>query len=818
MSFYGTSFYELKEYFKRFLFQNGSDEPITFEPNDIFDGLKQKSDHWIRFDKGQEELPDGSTADILLISHNIPNKEDVDTGGLRFYSQLEDAYETELDKKLSVFFASRYHNKIVDLINHYKQSEEIEIGHTFTDDQLDIYNELIMKEVGINLRTPEGLDLINSYYLNYFEVVYDNDNSTLYPKGPYKFYTNDKIIQYALEFLNPGTIATLPDFDIDKKGHMVFRGNKVFTFPDNVIGFVDPNTNEIIKVSPKDAVDGDGSYVLFTGNDYIEFTFNELTGALQINHKIGKTDDGIEREFATPKYYNNIQEAIDALTQEGITDSEGNEYTADTFKEKIQSYRSGNILQIPNFKYDKYGHMVQDDIEPYNYLRLDMADSYQIVNFTITFDEGWELVGDEEGTENDNTDLMELSIYKKRVPELMPYISSIETVFNVACDNKTRLKLIQTGITEFWIDNVQGEPIMFIRGESSAFNTGSLALFAFQTQVVSSYESAAAAEGINGAVIVTLGYTDYENYEEPGLCNHTYEEIISYLEMGKMVLCYDVTTKQYYVPYGEGFNHKIWGDYIGFSSITNKDDNDEPGGGKDDGAVPPKSWITSTKIIIPSTSKLSEEGILADVKGTQQFYIKIVDYNLGAKINDFIDTGYKAIDKFKEDGQKAIDEFIIKGDNMIQYYIDNVDEIVEQTVIEKMAPLRFTSGDNITLDIIQQVINRGASVYYDSPDHGLVALSSFTDTSAIFSTNKIENGVLTIYTYTLDANGNITPQTHEVATSRLLPIGGVVGQMLMINTNGIPEWTSFLRIDTSDDNLIQYNNNGTWEPVSASWA
>ena len=89
MSFYGTSFYELKQYFKRFLFQNGTDEPITFEPSDIFDGLKQRSDYWIRFDKGEEELPDGTSADILLISHNLPNKEEYEIGGLRFYDKLE---------------------------------------------------------------------------------------------------------------------------------------------------------------------------------------------------------------------------------------------------------------------------------------------------------------------------------------------------------------------------------------------------------------------------------------------------------------------------------------------------------------------------------------------------------------------------------------------------------------------------------------------------------------------------------------------------------------------------------------------------------
>ena len=856
MSFYGTSFYELKQYFKRFLFQNGTDEPITFEPSDIFDGLKQRSDYWIRFDKGEEELPDGTSADILLISHNIPNKEDVETGGLRFYQHLEDAYETELDKKLSVFFASRYHNKIVDLINKYKK--EIAVGHTFADEQLDIYNELLMKDVGIDLTTPENAELITSYYVDYFEVVYDTDNSNVYPKGPYKFFTNDKIIQYALEFLNPGVVATIPDFDIDKKGHMVFRGNKVFTFPDNVIGFVDPNTKEVIKVSPNDAIEGDGSYVLFEGNDYIEFIFNEQTGALQIKHKKGYNGDGVGRQSAIPKYYNNIQQVIDALTQEEIKDPEGNSYTIDTFKEKIQSYRSGNILQIPNFSYDEYGHMIQDQDDPYSYLRLDMADSYQIVNFIIKFDEGWELVGDEEGTENDDTDLMELSIYKKRVPELMPYISSLETVFNVACDNKTRLKLIQAGVNEFWIDNVQGEPIMFVRGDSSVFNTGSEALFAFQTQVVSSYESASATEGINGAVIVTLGYADYENYEEPGLCNHTYEEIISYLEMGKMVLCYDVTTKQYYVPYGEGFNHKIWGDYIGFSSITNKDDNDEPGSGKDDGAVPSKSWITSTKIIIPSTSKLSEEGILADVKGTQQFYIKIVDYNLGAKINDFINAtkdfinngqeainnfntnsnneltkfinnGQEAINnfntnsnneltKFINNGQEAINNFNTEGSNMIQYYTNNIDQIIIDKVAEKVAPLYITSVELATLQQIKDGVKVGADIYYQNENGINIPLSGLSNNQAIFSINTITNGVLTIQTYTINSIGELTTQTHEVATSRMLPTGGTVGQMLMINANGIPEWTSFLRIDTNDDNLIEYNNNGTWEPVSASWA
>lgn len=695
MSFYGTSFYELKEYFKRFLFQNGNDEPITFEPNDIFDGLKQKSDHWIRFDKGQEDLPDGSTADILLISHNIPNKEEVDIGGLHFYSQIEDVYGTDLDNE-------------------------------------------------------------------------------------------DKIIQYALQFLNPGTIATLPDFDIDKKGHMVFKGNKVFAFPDNIIGFIDPNTNEIIKVSPKDAVDGDGSYILFSGNDYIEFTFDELTGALQINHKIGENNDGIDRKFATPKYYNNIQEAIDALVQEGIKDSNGNEYTADSFKEKIQSYRSGNILQIPNFKYDKYGHMVQDETEPYNYLRLDMADSYQIVNFTVTFDEGWELVGDEEGTENDNTDLMELSIYQKRVPELMPYISSIETVFNVACDNNTRLKLIQAGITEFWIDNIQGEPIIFIRGESSAFNTGKeLDKFAFQTQVVSSYESAAAAEGINGAVIVTLGYTDYENYEKPGLCNHTYEEIVSYLEMGKMVLCYDVTTKQYYVPYGEGFNHKVWGNYIGFSSITNKDDNDEFGGGKDDGATPSKSWITSTKIIIPSASKLSEEGILADVRGTQQFYIKIVDYNLGAKINDFIANGQEAIESLSttldERIAKVIKDITITSDDMNKALQDLREEFAPYLVLDSQT-------NSSTLSNIKQASNNGNNVYYNSPK-GLLLLSSLHENYATFTYNAISDAGIEFTIYTLNSNGNITSNTYTLNKNQILPTGGSNGQVLVMTNNG-PQWTT----------------------------
>lgn len=807
MSFYGTSFYELKQYFKRFLFQNGTDEPITFEPSDIFDGLKQRSDYWIRFDKGEEELPDGTSADILLISHNIPNKEDVETGGLRFYQHLEDAYETELDKKLSVFFASRYHNKIVDLINKYKK--EIAVGHTFTDKQLDIYNELLMKDVGIDLTTPESAELITSYYVDYFEVVYDTNNSNIYPKGPYKFFTNDKIIQYALEFLNPGVVATIPDFDIDKKGHMVFRGNKVFTFPDNVIGFVDPNTKEVIKVSPNDAIEGDGSYVLFEGNDYIEFIFNEQTGALQIKHKKGYNGDGVERQSAIPKYYNNIQQIIDALTQEEIKDPEGNSYTIDTFKEKIQSYRSGNILQVPNFSYDEYGHMIQDQDDPYSYLRLDMADSYQIVNFIIKFNEGWELVGDEEGTENDDADLMELSIYKKRVPELMPYISSLETVFNVACDNKTRLKLIQAGVSEFWIDNVQGEPIMFVRGDSSVFNTGSEALFAFQTQVVSSYESASATEGINGAVIVTLGYTDYENYEEPGLCNHTYEEIISYLEMGKMVLCYDVTTKQYYVPYGEGFNHKVWGNYIGFSSVTNKDDNDEFGGGKEDGAVPPKSWITSTKVIIPAASKLPEDKkeTIADVVGNQQFYFKIVNYNLGAKINDFIGKGDLAIDEFKN-----------KGDTMINYYKNNVNSIVEEIVKNKVQPFYITNVELATLQEIKEKVSVGADIYYQNENGINIPLSGLSDNQAIFSVNTISNGVLTIQTYIINSIGELTTQTYEVATSRMLPTGGVVGQMLMINANGIPEWTSFLRIDTNDDNLIEYNNNGTWEPVSASWA
>lgn len=834
MSFYGTSFYELKQYFKRFLFQNGTDEPITFEPSDIFDGLKQKSDHWIRFDKGEEELPDGTSADILLISHNIPNKEDVETGGLRFYDTLEDAYETETEKKVSRFFKSVYHEKVVKLINDYKKTTKID--DSFTNEALDSAIKNLFKDVEIDLE--QDIEIINAYFTDYLKINVLINNGTTY----YINKSNDLIIEHILNLINPNTIASLPDFDIDKRGHMIFKGNKVFTFPDNVIGFIDPNTNEVIKVSPSDAIQGDGSYILFEGNDYIEFVFNEQTGALQIKHKKGYNGDGVERQSAIPKYYNNIQQVIDALTQETIKDPEGNNYTVDTFREKIQSYRSGNILQVPNFSYDEYGHMIQDQDDPYSYLRLDMADSYQIVNFAIKFTHDWTLVDDTEG-------LAELSIYQRPLTpnynwetgedcNLSNYINSIETVFNVACDNKTRLRLIQAGINEFWIDNIQGTPVMFVRGEASAFNNKENdKLFAFQVQVINSYESAAAAEGINGAVIVQLGYNGKKDYSDYGVCSHTYDDIINHLEQGKMVLCYEPGNGNYYVPSGRGFNDPLLGNYITFTRVSNKNnfgetkdltglnldtlisqpDNWVPivtngtfDASNDSNIESKESWISSIKVVIPQgLSAPPENTIINDVLGLNYIYFRVVDYNLGAKINDFVGKGDLAIDEFKN-----------KGDTMINYYENNVKSIVEEIVKNnnKIQPFYITNVELATLQEIKDKISIGVDIYYQNENGINIPLSGLSDNQAIFSINTITNGVLTIQTYTINSIGELTTQTHEVATSRMLPTGGKAGQMLMINANGIPEWTSFLRIDTNDDNLIEYNNNGTWEPVSASWA
>lgn len=838
MSFYGTSFYELKQYFKRFLFQNGTDEPITFEPSDIFDGLKQKSDHWIRFDKDEEELPDGTNADILLISHNIPNKEDVEIGGLRFYNTLEDAYQKDIEKKISRFFNSIYHKEIVKLVNNSKKNYEL--GVTFVNETLDFQIYALFKDIKIDL--TKDIEIINTYFIDYLKITALNvDEETGCPKGPYVNNSNDLIIENILSLINPDTIASLPDFDIDKRGHMIFKGNKVFTFPDNIIGFIDPNTNEIIKISPKNTVKGDGSYILFSGNDYIDFTYNENTGALQINHKKGSKGDGIERKSTIPKYFNNIQEAIYILSQEGIRDQKGEEYTSETLREKIQSYRSGNILQIPNFSYDEYGHLIQDSDNPYNYLRLDMADSYQIVNFAIKFTHDWALVND------DTEKLAELSIYQRSLTpnsnwetgedcNLSNYVNSIETVFNVACDNKTRLRLIQAGISEFWIDNIQGTPVMFVRGEASAFNNQENdKLFAFQVQVINSYESAAAAEGINGAVIVQLGYNGKEDYSDYGVCSHTYDDIINHLEQGKMVLCYEPGNGNYYVPSGRGFNDPLLGNYITFTRVTNKNnfgetkdltglnldtlisqpDNWVPvvtngtfDASSDSNIESKENWISSIKVVIPQgLSAPPENTIINDVLGLNYIYFRVVDYNLGAKINDFIGKGDLAIDEFKN-----------KGDAMINYYEENVKSVVENIIKDKIEPFYITNVELATLQEIKDKVSVSADIYYQNESGINIPLSGLSDSQAIFSINTISNDVLTIQTYIINSIGELTTQTYEVATSRMLPTGGITGQILMINTNGIPEWTSFLRINTNDDNLIEYHNNGTWEPVSASWA
>jgi hypothetical protein len=139
-------------------------------------------------------------------------------------------------------------------------------------------------------------------------------------------------------------------------------------------------------------------------------------------------------------------------------------------------------------------------------------------------------------------------------------------------------------------------------------------------------------------------------------------------------------------------------------------------------------------------------------------------------------------------------------------------------VAEKVAPLYITSVELATLQQIKDGVKVGADIYYQNENGINIPLSGLSNNQAIFSINTITNGILTIQTYTINSIGELTTQTHEIATSRMLPTGGVAGQILMINANGIPEWTSFLRIDTNDDNLIEYNNNGTWEPVSASWA
>lgn len=752
MSFYGTSFYEFKQFFKRFIFENKDGTSYTFDPQDLFDHLKQKGDHWIKFSKSKETLADGSEDDILLISHNLPDANNATHSGLNFAGDYD------------IFDVNTGHaDLIAQYINPQKQNDgelarqkEIEellnsIFYTCNITDINTVNQYL-NYLGIKAEEiSQGIEINTSTD----PITGDHITTTkrwLTPLGPFENTRHDLVDEIHIgdiEVLKPGTVASIPEFDLDTTGHIVLKGNKYFTFPDSVIGFIGPD-GEIIKVSASD--NSDGSYIYFTGNGYIDFSFDEKTGALSINHKEGNDAD-VQRASATPNTFENIEAVVEYLNLlQDLEDSLlGVEPRPDITKEetekKIQSFRSGNVLQIPNFKYDRYGHMVQDDEEPYNYYSLDMADAYTVKNFTTVFDaiitedelkegkSGWVLVQNYE------------NLYYKEVDYLSNLIYSNETIFNTACDNVTRLILVDKGIEEFWVDNEQGKAIMYVRGDLESI-LDPKEEYAFQSQIVNSYKASSLPLGINGTVIVFLNEkVAVSQNEATGICTHTCQEIVDYLSAGKTVLCLDKTTHEYYVPLQEIKNEN--GDTIQF--VFAKTSNDG------------KNNIVSTKVIIDGN----------------QAYIKTLDF-------DF-------------------------------------DETIEKIVKEKALVFHFNQADTTTLKKIQDIVETGGNVYYVNNEDVNVPLSSLNKTQAIFSYNAIKNGKLTIYTYIVDNSGKIAVGEYLVDASSMLPAGGEKGQILMLDDNGIPQWTHFLKVDTTDDNLIKYYNKNSeesdkWEVVSASWA
>lgn len=744
MSFYGTSYYEFKQFFKRFIFKNKDDTQVVFDPEDLFDHLIQKGDHWINFSEGEESLPDGTKDKILLISHNIPNNEEAIRSGLRFFGDYD-------------LFEHTNHEYIISLVNLWKdkKTELTEIKDELEEKLNTLFYDCKTNDENVVQHYLDFLGIKAEEIIQNTEAIIDSqgDSKTIYWKsaiGPF-LNTNYEQIEYIadedIEIIRPGTIASIPNFDLDAKGHIVLKGNNCFTFPDTVIGFIGPD-GEIVKVGASD--NPDGSYVYFTGNGYIDFSFDSNTGALSINHKEG-SDADIERTSAMPIYFNTVQDVIDYLNKqlEEQKKEEGDNIEFEPLTKedvKIQSFRSGNVLQIPNFKYDKYGHMVQDSEDPYNYYSLDMADAYTIKNFTVVFDKiitkeqlrqgesGWVLY---QGYED---------LYYKEIPFLSQMAYTDETVFNTACDNITRLILIDKGINEFWVDNEKGKAIMYIRGDlSSILNPEDE--YAFQVQIVNSYNASNLPLGINGTVIVFLSEITASSPEEAtGICSHTCQEIIDYLSIGKMVLCLDKATQEYYVPYkiskdvSDDLSHVI------FTKVTNTEDDN----------------IVSTKVTI----------------NNNQAYIKSVHYNFKSAISNSIN--------------------------------------------QAIAPFIVSITDETTLHTIESAARSGVSVYYKQ-NSSLIPLSTVSQDYAIFTANIIENGVLKIYAYIVDNEGKVTTKDYSLSSSQMLPSGGTKGQILMINDNGIPQWTDFLRINTNDDNLIEYYNaNSTetnkWEPVSASWA
>lgn len=744
MSFYGTSYYEFKQFFKRFIFKNKDNTQVVFDPEDLFDHLIQKGDHWVKFSEGEETLPDGTKDKILLISHNIPNDKEAIRSGLRFCGDYD-------------LFEHSNHGYIISLVNLWKgkKTELTEVRDELEEELDTLFYDCKTNDENIVQHYLDFLGIKAEKIIQNAEVITNSqgNSKTIYWKsaiGPF-LNTNYEQIEYItdeeIEIIKPGTIASIPNFDLDAKGHIVLKGNNYFTFPDTVIGFIGPD-GEIVKVGASD--NPDGSYVYFTGNGYIDFSFDPNTGALSINHKEG-SDADIERTSAMPTYFNTVQDVIDYLNKqlEEQKKEEGDETKFEPLTKedvKIQSFRSGNVLQIPNFKYDKYGHMVQDNEDPYNYYSLDMADAYTIKNFTVVFDKiitkeqlkqgesGWALY---QGYED---------LYYKEIPFLSQMAYTDETVFNTACDNVTRLILIDKGINEFWVDNEKGKAIMYVRGDlSSILNPEDE--YAFQVQIVNSYNASNLPLGINGTVIVFLSEITASSPEEAtGICSHTCQEIIDYLRIGKMVLCLDKATQEYYVPYkilqdeNDNLNQVI------FTKVTNTEDEN----------------IVSTKVTI----------------NNNQAYIKSVHYNFKTAISNSIN--------------------------------------------QAIAPFIVSTTDETTLHTIGSATRSGVSVYYKQ-NSSLIPLSTVSQDYAVFTANIIENGVLKIYAYIIDDEGKVTTKDYSLSSSQMLPSGGTKGQILMIDDNGIPQWTDFLRINTNDDNLIEYYNaNSTeankWEPVSASWA
>lgn len=748
MSFYGTSYYEFKQFFKRFIFRNENDKenPIVFDPEDLFDHLMQQGDYWIKFLKGTENLPDGTTDDILIISHNTPKEEGALRSGLRFSGEYD-------------LFKNVHHKTIVATLNggnNKQNTSELSTIKEFLEIAFDnLFKECKVTDENTILQYLDYLGIKAEAIEERAEVWTNSSGETKIitwkaPIGPFSnvsFENIEEITDEKINIIKPGTVASIPNFDLDEKGHIVFQGSNYFTFPDTVIGFIGPD-GEIVKVGASD--NPNGSYVYFTGNGYIDFSYDPETGALSINHKEG-SDADIERTSAMPTYFNTVQDVIDYLNKqlEEQKKEEGDETKFEPLTKedvKIQSFRSGNVLQIPNFKYDKYGHMVPDNEDPYNYYSLDMADAYTIKNFTVVFDKiitkeqlkqgesGWVLY---QGYED---------LYYKEIPFLSQMAYTDETVFNTACDNVTRLILIDKGINEFWVDNEKGKAIMYVRGDlSSILNPEDE--YAFQVQIVNSYNASNLPLGINGTVIVFLSEITASSPEEAtGICSHTCQEIIDYLHIGKMVLCLDKATQEYYVPYkiskdaDDNLSHVI------FTKVTNTEDEN----------------IVSTKVTI----------------NNNQAYIKSVHYDFKSAISNSIN--------------------------------------------QAIAPFIVSTTDETTLHTIESAARSGVSVYYKQ-NSSLIPLSTVSQDYAVFTANIIENGVLKIYAYIVDNEGKVTTKDYSLSSSQMLPSGGTKGQILMINDSGIPQWTDFLRINTNDDNLIEYYNaNSTeankWEPVSASWA